>query len=340
MLYFYNKLRAFNFNFFEKKKNISSILKNKNAYSFFFFFFKLSAIFGFVFIFFLIFSFSLENIPFFKLIFIWISFGFLMYILISGFNFFGKKYAYNRYNESLQRFWKRSFSIFWLLEGFIFAAFVYLTFNASSEVIYSYDPQVFFKTHLVSFRFFYFKLVLINLLLICFFSLIILNKLKTFNFFFFNITSAVVVILFILETSQFLSLLNHINFFEWSYNQSLEYSLDFEMRKSRIVNSYVFLLAGAKYLHVLFIVFVWFFNFAKSLENFESRDYIFSTCLQNTLILYFLNLISLYSVIKYFLRIYLLSSYTWFFVDFKNDFFLNIFNFGINLYKNFFFNFI
>ena len=324
----------------KKKKNISSILKKKNAFFFFFFFFKLSAIFGFVFIFFLIFSFSLENIPFFKLIFIWISFGFLMYILISGFNFFGKKYAYNRYNESLQRFWKRSFSIFWLLEGFIFAAFVYLTFNASSEVIYSYDPQVFFKTHLVSFRFFYFKLVLINLLLICFFSLTILNKLKTFNFFFFNITSAVVVILFILETSQFLSLLNHINFFEWSYNQSLEYSLDFEMRKSRIVNSYVFLLAGAKYLHVLFIVFVWFFNFAKSLENFESRDYIFSTCLQNTLILYFLNLISLYSVIKYFLRIYLLSSYTWFFVDFKNDFFLNIFNFGINLYKNFFFNFI
>jgi len=96
----------------------------------------------------------------------------------------------------------------------VFSAFVFLTFNASSEVVYSYDPQVFFKTHLVSFRFFYFKLALINLLLICFFSLIILNKLKTFNFFFFNITSAVVVIVFILETSQFLSLLNHINFFE------------------------------------------------------------------------------------------------------------------------------
>lgn len=321
--------------------NLKNIKKNKiklNSSLFYFnFLLKLTLILAVVFIFFLIFSFSLENVPFFKLLFIWASFGFLMYILISGFNFFGKKYSYNRYTEALQRFWKRSFSIFWLLEIFVFTAFFYLTFNASSEIVYSYDPQFFFKTHLISFRSYFFNLVLTNLLLLLFFCLIIFNKYKNFNFFYFNVTSLIVTIVFVIETLQFLSLLNYLSFYEWIFFQNNEYVLDSDFRKNRIVNSYVFLLAGAKYLHVLFIFFIWFFNFSKNLENLENRDFIFSTCLQNTLILYFLNWMTMYSCFKYYLKYYLFNTYSWFFFDFKDDVIYDFLNITLNLYKNFFF---
>lgn len=327
-VYFFRKK---NFNFFFNKITLK---KNFKISFYFNFFFKITALFFILFFFFLIFSFSLENVPFFKLIFIWASFLFLMYILVSGFNFFGKKYMYNRYTESLQRFWKRSFSLFWLLEGFVFIAFVYLTFNSSSEVVYSYDLQFFFKTHLVSFRFFFFNLILINFLLFNFFFLNILIKNKTFNFLFF-LTSFGVVILFLIETIQFLSLLNHIFFFDWIFNQNNEFSLDSDLRKSRIVNSYIFLLGGAKYLHVIFIFFIWFFNFSKSFENNENKYYILSSCIQNTLILFFLNIISLYSVIKYYIRTYLYNNYFWFFLDIKTDFFFDVLNSLFLLYFNF-----
>ena len=60
-----------------------------------------------------------------------ILFG-IFYWLFAGFTFFLKKYRYRYFTSSLQRFWKRCFAIFWLLEFFLF--FVYFLFNLRDQL--------------------------------------------------------------------------------------------------------------------------------------------------------------------------------------------------------------
>lgn len=334
IFYFKNKylLSTFFFSMYKIIKNNLNITK-KN----FFLFFRISLFFLLFLLFYILFSYTLENIPASKLFFVWGSWGFFLYIFISGFNFFGKKYSYGKYTEALQRFWKRSFSIFWLLEGFIFVAFVYLTFNASSEVVYSYDPQVLFKLRFISLRFFFFKMLALTFLILCFTLVSSINLNKKFNMFIFNTTSLFVIIIFLIESDQYISILNYSNFFEWSFNHS-DFVLDSDFRKARIVNSYVLLIGIAKYLHILFIVFIWFFNMSKNLENLESRDYISSACSQNAIILYILNWFSIYPYVKYFFRTYYYSTFSWFFFDFKNDSIFNFVKFLFNFWRGAFLN--
>lgn len=338
LLHFYcllrNKTFFKNFFYFLYSFAKNKIKKNRKN---FFIFFRITFFFVLFLLFYLLFTYTLENIPVSKLFFVWGSWGAFLYIFISGFNFFGKKYTYGKYTEALQRFWKRSFSIFWLLEGFIFVAFIFLTFNASSEVVYSFDPQALFKLHLVSLRFFFFKMLALTFLILCLNVINSLNSRKRFNTFIFNVTSLFVIIIFLIESDQFISILNFCGFFEWSFNHS-DFSFDSDFRRTRTVNSYVFLIGVAKYLHILFIVFIWFFNISKSLENQETRDYISGAGVQNAIILYLLNWFSIYPYIKYFFRTYYYSTFSWFFFDFKNDSCYNFSRFLINFWLSFFMN--
>lgn len=310
----------------------NNLKKNKKN---FFIFFRITFFFVLFLLFYLLFSYTLENIPVSKLFFVWASWGSFLYVFISGFNYFGKKYTYGKYTEALQRFWKRSFSIFWLIEGFVFTAFIFLAFNASSEVVYSYDPQVFFKLRLISLRFFFFKMLALTFLIFLFNLVNMLSLKKKFNIFIFNATSLFVIIIFLIESDQYISILNYCSFFEWSFNHS-DFALDSDFRRTRTINSYVFLIGLAKYLHILFIVFIWFFNLSKNLENLETRDYISSACIQNAIILYLLNWFSIYPYIKYFFKTYYYSTFSWFFFDFKNDSIFNFIRFLFNFWRGFF----
>jgi len=316
-----------------KKKNKI----NKFSFSSFFSFFKFIFIFIYFTFFFLLFSFTIEIIPFTKLIFFWGSWGFFGYIFISGFIFFGKKYNFNKYTEALQRFWKRSFSIFWLLESVIFAAFIYLTFNSSAEVIYSYDPQYFFKLHLFSWKIFIFKLIFLKLILINLYFLSFLGSLKKKSYIILFFISSLIIYIFFIEFCQFLHFLNQSNFFTWNFNASVnEYTLDSELRKARIVNNYVLVCSIAKFWHIIFIFFIWFFNFNRYFELKNSRDYIITTNLQNFLILYILNWICMYPWFKLMFRYYMNNTFFWFFTDIKENFFTNFFFSTIFLYKSIF----
>lgn len=328
-----NKIFFKNFFFWTWTFFKSNLKKNKKN---FFIFFRITFFFVLFLLFYLLFSYTLENIPVSKLFFVWASWGSFLYIFISGFNFFGKKYTYGKYTEALQRFWKRSFSIFWLIEGFVFTAFIFLAFNASSEVVYSYDPQVFFKLRLVSLRFFFFKMLALTFLIFLFNLVSMLSLKKKFNIFIFNTTSLFVIIIFLIESDQYISILNYCSFFEWSFNHS-DFALDSDFRRTRTINSYVFLIGLAKYLHILFIVFIWFFNLSKNLENLETRDYISSACIQNAIILYLLNWFSIYPYVKYFFKTYYYSTFSWFFFDFKNDSIFNFIRFLFNFWRGAFF---
>ena len=89
-------------------------------------------------------------LPFNKIIFEWTLIIMFLYWLLSGFVFFIKKYQYSKFTSVIQRFWKRTYIIFWLIESGVFLTFFYLTLNASEEPTYMYDQMKLYKTHLFS----------------------------------------------------------------------------------------------------------------------------------------------------------------------------------------------
>ena len=97
---------------------------------------------------------------------IWLVFGLIFFWLISGFNFFLKRYRFGKFTSSIQRFWKRTNTYFWLIEGFLFILFFYYYLNSSQEVYYMYDESNLNQTHLTSLVSFYFSSSLLAILII------------------------------------------------------------------------------------------------------------------------------------------------------------------------------
>lgn len=281
---------------------------------------------------------SVYNVtPFLKLLFSWFSFGLVGYLLISGFVFFFKKYTYSKYTDVLQRFWKRSFSIFWLLEGSVFIIFIYLTLNSSSEVFYGFDTQVLFKSHLGSLRVFFFKLLLVNLVLILLNYLLSIcqsgNDESIFSVYIF--ISLIILYITWVEFYQFYIYLQSVNSYSWVYSsESYEFLLDADDKRSRKLNNYMLVCVIAKFWHFVFIIFVWFFYLNRYLESSEVRVTLVSTSIQNFLILYILNLIALHPYLKLLTRRYLNNTYKWFFIEINETNFKIFWNFLFTFYRN------
>jgi len=342
-VYFYVYLSLFNFkknylNYVFYKNNLFkgvNNLKKNNFYftGFGFFFFRLFFMSFFFFLIsvlvFLYVQLALEVLPLAKIFFAWLSIFFFLYLLLSGFVFFLKRYNFSKFTTIISRFWKRSFNIFWLLEGFIFVCFIYLTLNSSSEVLYFYDYQALFKLHLFSFRLFFFKLLLVSGIILCvYFLLGSSNFLKpsVVSFYILIISSAVLYVTWI-EFTQFFHFISFCDYFTWNYSaDSFEWTLENEFRKTRIVNNYVLVCVVAKFWHLIIIVLIWFFSANRLLESGGSHEYLLSANLQNFIILYLLNWIAMYPWFKYILRKYLNVSYLWFYTQFREKFFLNFFN--------------
>lgn len=257
-----------------------------------------------------------ELVPLAKLLFAWLSLFFFVYLLISGFVFFLKRYAFGRFTTVISRFWKRSFSIFWLLESYTLACFVYLTLNSSSEVLYFYDYQSLFKTHLFSFRLFFFKLLATTALVTLVYFLVgNLSLVKEGTVAFIgSAVSALLVYIFWVEFLQFFHFVSFCEFYTWSFSSdSLEWALESESRRARTVNNYVMVCVGAKFFHLVLIVLMWFFSFNRLLERPDSREYLLSANLQNFVIMYLLNWLFMYPWLKFIARKFMFTPYFWFF---------------------------
>ena len=341
LAYYYNYKRQHNSNvvfFFKKYYNRAKISKNlsflsvsaSNIFKFFF----LSLILSFS----LLYILSLYHItPFLKLLFGWLSLFFFLYLLVSGFVYFVKKLTFSKYTDALQRFWKRTFSLFWLIEGGLFLVFIYFTLNASSEVFYGYDSQSFVKTHLGSLRLFFFKLCLINVILVLTNYLLVVCQTNNEDTIFslYLLISTIIAYVTWLEFYQFYIYLQSAGYYSWLFSLDFyEFSLDPEIKKSRITNNFVLICAIAKFWHFFFIVFVWFFYLTRYLESQTARVTLISTSIQNFLILYILNLISIYPYLKFLSRRYLSVTYKWFFNEFSYANYKLIGNFVINFYSN------
>lgn len=65
----------------------------------------------------------------------------LVYTLFTNFLFLKKLYTNGKYTSIIQRFWKRSFILFWLIELFLFIFFIYLLLTHFTESSYFLDNR-------------------------------------------------------------------------------------------------------------------------------------------------------------------------------------------------------
>jgi hypothetical protein len=248
----------------------------------------------------------------------WICVLMLGYWLISGFVFFIKKYQFGKFTTAVQRFWRRSYILFWLIEGGTFLVFLYLTINSSQESFYMFDQISVFKTHLYSWKLFLLKLFPTVVLIIITYLLLVSLKWNIYSkhsiwllFMTFFLTYIVW-----LEFYQFYHVVNFYGNLNWVYDIDEHFwSLEQEPRRTRIVNHYIMLLFILKFWHIVFIYGFWIFFVLRCWETKRIRYPLLAANFQNFIILYIFAWVFMYPWFKFFFRKFIETPYYWFYVN-------------------------
>ena len=117
---------------------------------------------------------------------------FLSYWLLSTFVFLFKKSQYSIFTRIIQRFWKRSLYLFWLLEIVLFSIYLFLTLIAPQEYLFV-DMVSLHYSYIFNLSSF-FKNIFIVVILILFLNI---NILLYKNNFFKNFLQVLILILFL-----------------------------------------------------------------------------------------------------------------------------------------------
>ena len=295
---------------------------------------------------FIYYSFFIRSLPFSKVFFGYLLLANLFYLFLSGFIFFFKKYQYRLYTSAIQRFWRRSLMVFWIIEGCLFSVFVYLLLNANQEPIHMYDNLQVYKTHLYSWRLFLPKVITSTFIIILTYILLLSLRWNTFtktNNFVLVIT---VLILYVawLEFYQLFHLMNSYGVSNWVYDFSEHlWNLELEFKRTRIVNHYVTIGLVAKFWHIVFAVVFWVFFIFRSVESSRHRYPLLAANLQNFVIIYIMSWLYMYPWFKNLARRGMDMPYFWFFINnrrfgfflFVND--IKLYYFGVlDFFKTFF----
>lgn len=317
-------LTLLEYNFFYKSKFLNYIYSFKSKYfrklNYFYYFLKkiiyksiLALIISIICILFL----SMQKLFHFnKIMFIWFIIFYSNYLLFSGFIFFIKKYEFSKYVSAIQRYWRRTYIIFWIIETFLFLIFIYLTVNSNQEPFYMYDNIQAYKKHLYSWRPFLFKLLFMYFFIfINYYVLINLKYLHTKKLIIIILSTTFFLIYFIwLEFYQFFYVLSYYWNVNWVFDSNEKHwALENELKRTRMVNHYNNLLIILKFWHLIFIFFFWIFFIFRVKELERIRYPLFSANLQNFIILYIMAWIVMYPWLKYIFHKFLEIPYYWFF---------------------------
>lgn len=340
--------------FFSKSLLSSVILlnffKNFSIFIYLFKFFKNFTLPVLVGLLFLYYSFFFFKLSFVKILFNWIGLGLFVFWLLSTFNFFVKRYRYAKYTSAIQRFWKRAFMCFWMIEGFLFMIFFYYLLNASSEPYFMYDTYGLYINHLLPIKPFLFNSFLVVLTLNILMFLLINTKyvgLKKNTCLLLLVTLVLLYLLFV-ESYQFYYLVNFYSEYTWSFSEDEGiWELDFDIPRTRNKNHYITLIIVAKFWHYIFIFASWVFFLMKTLELGRIRYTFLTMNFQNVILFYLMNWLCLYSWLKWVLRRFLDQTYYWFFTSFRPvtlniivtdflNYFFNLVNFNFIFIKSYF----
>lgn len=257
-------------------------------------------------------------LPFNKVIFEWLLIVMFLYWILSGFVFFIKKYQYSKYTSVIQRFWKRTYILFWCIESGVFLVFFYLTLNCPEEPVYMYDQIKVFKTHLFSWRLFLIKLVPVVSLIILSYFLILNLKWTSFTkqVPVLTLITLMLVYIFWLEFYQFFHIVNYYENLVWSFDsEEFLWNLDSEFKRTRIVNNAVTLCLLAKFWHLVFIFVFWIFFILRINEIGRVRYALLAANSQNFIILYLMSWLYMYPWLKFAFRRHLETQYYWYFFN-------------------------
>jgi|JI7StandDraft_1071085.scaffolds.fasta_scaffold02073_3 hypothetical protein len=261
------------------------------------------------------------SVNFLKNLAAWLVVGLIFFWLMSGFNFFIKRYRFGKYTSAIQRFWKRTNAYFWLIEGFLFLLFFYYYLNSSQEVYYFFDEANLNQPQLLSLTSFYFSNIL--LLLLIFYSIFIILNLSSYNFkqllTHLTVVTLGIIFIFLLECYQFYYIITMFYESVWSYSgENAVWGLTIDSPKIRAKQQYFILALIAKYWHFLFIFFSWLFVVFKSYEQRRIHYTLFGVNLQNLMLLLLLNSLFAANWLKWVIRRFYDISYYWFFADINN----------------------
>jgi hypothetical protein len=257
-------------------------------------------------------------LPFNKIVFSWILVSMFIYWLMSGFVFFVKKYQYGRFTSVIQRFWKRTYVLFWILEAVVFSVFFYLTLNASAEPVYMYDQIRIYKSHLFSWRYFLIKLIPSTLVILLGYYLLLSLKWNLFNKQNTVVLTITLLLLYILwlEFYQFFHIVNFFGNINWAFDYD-EYiwSLDIDSRRTRLANNYIAICLLLKFWHFVFIFLFWVFFVLRVNEIGRIRYPLLVANVQNFIIIYMMSWAYMYPWFKFIFRKYLDVPYYWFYLN-------------------------
>ena len=278
-------------------------------------FWALSLLLGFIIFYVLM---ALKFVPLLKISFQWFCIIMFLYWIFSGFVFFVKKYQTSKFTTAIQRFWRRTYIVFWLIETSIFLTFLYVTFNASQEPFYMHDQIKVFKTHLFSWRYFLIKVVAVAVLVVIGYVLLLFLKWNIFNkqsILFFFVTLFLTYVVW-LEFYQFFHIISYYGGLFWLFDdEDRLWTLENDFNRTRLVNNYVALCLMAKFWHLIFIYVFWIFFILRSHELQRYRFPMLSANLQNFVILYIFCWLFMYPWFKHYARKYMDYSYYWFFTN-------------------------
>lgn len=240
----------------------------------------------------------------------------LTYTLISGFVYFTTRNNFGRYTDISQRFWKRSFGLFWLIEVGLFGCVLYLCLISPSEVGYAYDLPAAFKTHFFAFEDFFIRMIIFNILLLLLQTMLAFNyRIRITNWWLLHFSITVVFLLLIyIEIGIFQNYMCAIGFYKWAVSlESVETMLENEVARNRALNAFVLFIAITKFWHFILVSIIWFFYLGRYFEYAETREALLNAIIQSFLILYSLNFLQILPHIKFVARKYMCNPYYWFF---------------------------
>lgn len=264
------------------------------------------------------------QIDFTKQIAAWYILMITYYLLMSTFNSFVSKYRYGKFTTGIQRFWKRTGIIFWILEGFLFVLFFYYFLNSSQEPLYMFDYANLNQEYLLQIRISYKSMMWLTFIIYLCLILIVNLNYKTYyqNILLLMFISLCVFYTLYIESYQFVYVFSLLQNRVWTFDDTDQtWSFENEQNNIRTKQQYFILCLVGKYWHFIFIFISWFFFLIKSLEVNKINITLLSYNTQNIVILYWLNLICLIQWVKVFYKKFFELSYSWFYFQFDEKFF-------------------
>lgn len=238
------------------------------------------------------------------------------YWVISIFLFLFKKHEYSSYTTVIQRFWKRTLSLFWSLELFLFGIYLYLILLNAKEVSWLFDHQSLYQGAHIKPVFLQTSFILVLSILVTYY---ITLKNSTHSM----LTKQVVMLILFtviyvvlrVEFTQLFTTNSQRSAISWVFNDNLlAWSSESNIQKYRTNQHYMFLLVILKFWHTVFIAIFYLISLAFLLNKKNSYLGLFSSNRQNLFFLYGFFYISVYPYFSYILSYNYQDIYFWFFI--------------------------